>query len=359
LIKVAAENNTDRVPRRDPMSEVYCSARAVFLVVMVGFLLSLLLTLAGLTGTRSFWLSLGLNGFFVLWAGLLSLLLICGTYRWTIRFGTLGRGWIQFFIIQSVVLGLSILVVGVGKSQYFTGLPAFVDPTLFVLRNLGISVIASLVLFRYLVLYERWKAQVKAEAQSQLLALQTRIRPHFLFNTLNTISSLIHDQPDQAEQATMDLADLLRTGLREQGSHTLGDELELVRGYLRIEALRLGDRLQVEWSLADDLPLDGQVPALLIQPLVENAIVHGIAARPDGGVLLIRGERIRFGRIRFTIENPLSDDPPTRAAGNRTALENIRQRLALAFEEGAGLKTDSADGQFTATLTLPTPTGLT
>ena len=195
--------------------------------------------------------------------------------------------------------------------------------------------------------------QIRAAGRSSLASLQARIRPHFLFNTLNTISSLIHDHPDQAEQATLDMADLLRTSLKGESTHALSDELDLIHGYLRIEQLRLGDRLKIQWELADEVPLDQQLPPLLFQPLVENAIIHGISRRAEGGMLRIEGKRIRFGRLRFTVTNPLADPDSRPAEGNHSALENIRQRLALAYEERYGLKTWIEDGHFIAELTIP------
>ena len=178
--------------------------------------------------------------------------------------------------------------------------------------------------YRYLaglaLLYVRhqWQRNVEAEARSRLRALQARIHPHFLFNTLNTIAGLIPGQPDQAEQAVLDLADLLRSALAHQERITLGEELELTRRFIAIERLRLGERLQVAWHLADGLPLAAPLPALLLQPLVENAIRHGIQPLPEGGRLTIRIER-RSSALRFSIAN----------LGGRGWRANQRIRAAL------------------------------
>jgi len=194
---------------------------------------------------------------------------------------------------------------------------------------------------------------VATDSRARLDALQARIHPHFLFNALNTVSELVHRQPQQAEEALLDLSDLLRSGLRVDSQHTLGEELELIRAYLRIESLRLGSRLQVVWSIDEHIDMDQVRPALLIQPLVENAVLHGIAPNPEGGELKIAISMIRFGRIRVRIDNPLPPDTGHRRSSNGTALDNIRQRLALAYEEGAQLKTDQLGSVFRATLTLP------
>lgn len=308
---------------------------------------ALVFSLAGTANPEAFWLNFGLSLLFVQWVVLLSAALICGLRRVFARRAAGAMGWVVFFVIPVVCVAASLVVVlflprGGEAGQFW-----------FVLRNTLISLLASLALVRYLVLQQRWKQQVAAEASARLDALQASIHPHFLFNALNTIASLVHDKPDEAEQATLDLSDLLRTGLRSGARQSLAEELDLIRGYLRLEALRLGERLQVEWRLSDDLPLDHELPALLIQPLVENAVVHGIARLPAGGRLSIRGERTSRHRLVFEIVNPVPDESARPAESNRMALDNIRQRLALAYEEGARLKTRREDGQFRVELVVP------
>jgi two-component system sensor histidine kinase AlgZ len=308
---------------------------------------ALVFALAGASSPDAFWLGFGLSVLFVLWVVLVSAAVLCGLRRWFVGRGTGGVGWIVFLVIPAVCVIASLIVVAFLPSG-----PAG-EPGWFVLRNTLISLLASLALVRYLILQQRWRQQVAAEARARLDALQASIRPHFLFNALNTIASLVHERPGDAEQATLDLSDLLRTGFRSGARQSLADELELVRGYLRLESLRLGDRLEVAWDLADDLPMDLELPALLIQPLVENAIVHGIARLPGGGRLDIRAARVSRHRLRFEITNPVPDDAARPPESNRMALENIRQRLALAYEEGARLRTRREDGQFRVELTLP------
>ena len=223
----------------------------------------------------------------------------------------------------------------------------------FLARNVLIALLVSGALAIATRFYLQWRLQIQEEAAYRLQSLQARIRPHFLFNALNTIASLIHDRPDRAEEATVDLADLLRTGLKSDQAHGLADELDLIQRYLRLEALRLEDRLRGDWQLADNLPLEQSLPPLLLQPLVENAIVHGISRRASGGTLRIEAQRIRFARLRFTITNPLPDPGTRPTEGNRSALDNIRQRLALAYEERYGLKTWTDGDCFKAELTIP------
>lgn len=333
---------------RDP---TLCSAGSVLVLLLASLGLALLLVLARLDAAGGFWQHLGLTALFIFLVVLTVAAVHC-------RIGgnpdTARGAWLLFAKIQLAVLGWSVAVVLATDWLRPLALEAHEAPTFFLLRNFGIGVVVGTLAVRYLALQARWRAQVEAEAGARMRALQSRIHPHFLFNALNTISSLIHDRPDEAERATMDLSDLLRSGLSERSRHSLGEELELVRGYLRIEQLRLGDRLQVDWQLADDLPLNLELPALLVQPLVENAVVHGIARLPAGGVLRIEGETTRRGRMRFVIDNPVPDEAGAGSMpGNRMALDNVRQRLALAWEEGARLKTRQEVGRFRSELILP------
>lgn len=336
-------------PADDSVSSLpdLCTPASVFLLVLVGLVVALVVALAAADALEQFWLGFGLTVLFVEWVVLVSAALIC-TFR---RFSghlpqSLVRG-IVFLFIPGVTALMSVVVVQwsplVDSGEVFW----------FVLRNMLISLLASLMLVRYLVLLQRWRGQVAAETRARLDALQASIRPHFLFNTLNTIASLVHDQPVAAEQATLDLSDLLRSGLRSGAEHSLGEELELVRGYLRLEGLRLGERLQVRWDLEGALPLDAQMPALLIQPLVENAIVHGIARRRTGGVLHIALSWSRRGRLQVKISNPLAEPGSRPVESNRMALDNIRQRLALAYEGEAQLQVDQDQELFTVELSLP------
>lgn len=332
----------------------FCNASAVFLLVLLGLVLALLVTLAALTRATGFWTALGLNALFILWVILASAALLCLLRTRLERFGPRLAPWSAFALIQAITVLVSALVIWQGERLAALPLLAHREPVLFIARNLGISVLASLVLVRHLVLQQRWRAQLAAESRARMQALQARIRPHFLFNTLNTITSLIPEQPGAAEQATLDLADLLRTGLREQDSRiSLGDELELVRRYLRLEGLRLDRRLSVDWQLEEDLPLHIRLPALILQPLVENAVVHGIARCPGGGKLHISGRRRRSGRLAFEIENPLPPEAASSQGGAGMALDNIRQRLELAYQDRARLNTESRDGRFRVRLTLP------
>jgi two-component system sensor histidine kinase AlgZ len=225
----------------------------------------------------------------------------------------------------------------------------------FVFSNTALVALLAAATFRYFYVSAQWQRQVKAQAKAQVAALQARIRPHFLFNSMNTIASLIRTSPARAENAVEDLAELFRAALSAgEAPSTLEAEIELVKRYLDIESLRLGERLTVEWSV-DCLPLDLQVPSLMIQPLVENAIHHGIQPLANGGTISIRAT-CHPDRIVLTVHNPKPRDPPPKLQmGNHIALDNIRQRLAYQFGDRAKLEVEPGADYYAARLTLPRP----
>jgi len=229
--------------------------------------------------------------------------------------------------------------------------------TEFVLRNLAISAIVSAFLLRYFYVHHHWERRIESESRARVEALQARIRPHFFFNCMNTIASLTRSRPEAAEKAVEDLADLFRASLADTRTHVrMEQELRLCRQYLDIEALRLGDRLRVEWDVTQ-LPSDSLVPALTVQPLIENAIYHGIEPRADGGVVRVRG-RLDDGRLRIEIENPLpASADNSRREGNRMAQENVRERVAALFGEAGSLTVSKDAGLYRVTLSLPYRSG--
>lgn len=307
----------------------------------------MLVSAGGPLSVDAFWARFGLALPFILFNAFLSLGVLCRLLQRPSARRALRLTLIVMAVCTGLVLISSAAVVWIAPFETAT------SQSWFILRNTLMALLLSFLLARFLVLQNQWRMQVALESRVRLEALQARIHPHFLFNALNAVSELIHRQPDQAEDALIDLSDLLRTGLRGDTRHRLAEEIELIRAYLRIESLRLGDRLVVEWEIDPKVDQGMQLPALLIQPLVENAVLHGIAPSPEGGVLQLRIQAMRFGRVRVVVENPLPSENARPHAGNRTALENIRQRLALAYEEGASLKVESKDQRFRAQLVLP------
>ncbi len=216
-------------------------------------------------------------------------------------------------------------------------------------RTLMLCALTVGVLIGYFRLFVR--AYSPALAEARLQALQARIRPHFLFNSLNAVLSLVRRDPRRAERALEDLADLFRTLMTDTRRFVrLSEELDLLERYASIEQLRLGERLRVTWQL-EGAPRDALMPPLVLQPLLENAVYHGIEPGTGAGDIVVRIERAG-DRVRASIENPCIEGQVQRA-GNRMALENIRERLALFFDAEARIEARIAGGIYRVEIEMP------
>jgi len=327
----------------------------VLAVVLLAELLALTLTLARASATP-FLTDLARISFFIQWLGLTSAGLLCAARRPLARRSITAVTLTVFGLLAANTVLLSLAALATGRWLEARGLGVPIVPTQsgsFVVRNLGISVIVSALLLRYFYVSHEWRRHVRAEARSRIDALQARIRPHFLFNSMNTIAALTRSDPPRAEEAVEDLADLFRATLRDSDALlTLKEELELSRIYQRIEMLRIGDRLSVRWDVAA-LPMRARVPGLTIQPLLENAIYHGIEPLDGGGTVTVSG-RVADGRIRISVANPVArETPATERRGNRLALDNIRDRLRLAYGEAGGLDVVETDTEYRVEVSFP------
>ncbi len=224
----------------------------------------------------------------------------------------------------------------------------------FALRIAFVAVLVSAAALRYAYVQRQWALEVQANARVKVEALTARIRPHFLFNSMNTLAALIAIDAVRAEQVVEDLSELFRAALKAgEVDIPLEEEIALAQHYLRIEQLRLGERLRVEYDLVD-LPAKLKVPSLLLQPLVENAVYHGIQPLAAGGTVRL-SVKVAAATVKITVENPFDVrlDKAASTAGNGIALANISARLRLAFGERANLQTHALDGRYVAILTLP------
>jgi two-component system sensor histidine kinase AlgZ len=197
----------------------------------------------------------------------------------------------------------------------------------------------------------RGRALSPALTEARLQALQARIRPHFLFNSINAVLSLMRQDPRRAEQVIEDLAEMFRVLMADNRQLTpFAQEIELAKQYLNIEQLRLGDRLRVEWDIAD-FPGEALIPPLVLQPLLENAVYHGIEPRVEPGLITIR-LRLEGDRARVVLRNPYRPENDHHS-GNRMALANIRERLALHFDAEASIKTVAGEGTYEVQIVMP------
>ena len=194
------------------------------------------------------------------------------------------------------------------------------------------------------------KATLPAETTARLAELQSRIRPHFLFNTLNTALTLVRLDPGKAEGVLEDLAELFRVAITESTeSVSLGEEVDLARRYLDIEQIRFGSRLHVAWEL-DAQAASARVPPLLLQPLVENAVRHGVEPSPEGGVIRVR-TKVKLGRAVLSIANSVPKEPSR--PGHGMALKNVRERLRLMHDVAAQFEMRQDQDVFRVQIVVP------
>ena len=224
-------------------------------------------------------------------------------------------------------------------------------------RSILVGSIIAILGMRYLYVAHRAEQDSHAEQDARLQALQSRIRPHFLFNSMNSIASLTRSDPARAETALQDLADLFRVLLADARKLVpISAEREISRQYLEIEKLRLGERLKVTWQV-NNVPRSALIPALTLQPLLENAIYHGIEPRFQGGTLRIEiwGED---ETLNVMISNPLPDVPQhAHGQGNKIAVDNIRLRLQSHFGDAASMQAFQEGGHYHVKLRMPVVRG--
>ena len=246
----------------------------------------------------------------------------------------------------SAVVGVVIAIA----AGYLSTVATFLQqPIPGLLNTLALCALLAVALLVYLRLLT--KAHSPALAEARLQALQARIRPHFLFNSLNAVLALIRKDPRRAERALEDLADLFRTLMSDARTFVrLADEISLLERYAAIEQLRLGERLRITWDL-DGAPADALLPPLVLQPLLENAVYHGVEPGTGNANVLVRIAK-RGERVLAQIENPYFEAEVQRA-GNRMALENIRERLQLFFDAEARIAIKAADGRYRVELEIP------
>ncbi len=239
--------------------------------------------------------------------------------------------WLGIIAIFLLEIGLTILVFVVFNQLFsFEDIPS-------VYRACLLSAIVTGIVFYYFHLQQR--AYSPAIAEARLQALQARIRPHFLFNSINAVLSLIRSQPKRAETALEDMADLFRVLMADNRDLVpLAQEIALCRQYLALEKLRLEERLQITWQI-DDMPPDALIPPLILQPLLENAVYHGIEPMPEGGEIMVT-IYTRHKELHISISNPYAPQNQHHA-GNKMALKNIKERLSLHFDLEASLKAEA------------------
>jgi len=329
----------------------FCHVRTVFLLVISAELFAFLLVLSH--GPPFHWDHLGTLSLMIQLITLTSALLLCISRKWLEHRPPIQAGLLSYIIVI-VVTSLVSILASMLDNWMQTGLVLFAAPLAVTGRDITISAIVSAALLRLLYLQHQQRLHIEANAEARVQALLARMHPHFLFNSLNSIAALLRKQPDRAEHALVDLSDLLRVSLSNSGAtRSLQQEIQLAQHYLDIEALRLGDRLQVQWNWGDELDMNMPLPALSLQPLLENAVYHGIEGLQEGGLISVKGD-LRGSDLVLSVDNPLPPaSAPAQHHGNQMAIANIRERLQLVYGSGASLNMELSDGSCHIELVVP------
>ena len=333
----------------------FCAASTLFIILLVAELIAIALTLASYGPEQPFLIDLSKTSFLILWIAVLGTALMCQLKAYLERSGQTRAFVISFLILEAMCL---IVAEGAWQLTRIFGKSLIIDDThaTFIIRTFALSSIVIALAMRYLYISSEWRRSIVLEAQARISALQALMRPHFLFNSMNTIAALTRSDPARAEEAVEDLSDLLRANLGASTNRsTLKQELEVATIYQRIEKLRLDDRLAVRWEL-DGLPMHTRMPSLTIQPLLENAIYHGIELLPEGGEVVISGSQTD-SHLTISISNPVARGEKRSTGGNQMAMANIQQRFELAYGSEGSVDIDDTADQFTVTLRFPLDEG--
>ena len=289
---------------------------------------------------------------FALWLTLTIAVTLCAASK------PLSRLPVALGSLVAVVAAALIALLGAAmlhqldRSLGYNLIPADVQLQQFALGSAAIAALITAVVLRYLFVIDGWQAQVRASARAEVDALQARIKPHFLFNSMNTIAGLIRRDPVVAERAVLDLSDLFRAALGAgESDSSLREEVELAERYLAIETLRLGPRLQVAWRRTEPLPWSLPMPRLLLQPLLENAVLHGVSRLAAGGLLEI-ALAADGDCLHIVVSNPALPPDPN-GGGAQHAQRNIGHRLIYAFGPRAHMTAAWQDGYYRCELTVP------
>jgi two-component system, LytTR family, sensor histidine kinase AlgZ len=331
----------------------FCSVDVLFIVVLSAELLAIVLSLSLPLYSRDVLIDLAMNSLFIQWIALTCVGILCYLRKY---FATLSEQRAATFSYVIILLVAFVITELAWWSLYVYPDKIIIEQNmhgLFLLRSMTITAIIGAIVLRYLYIQHQWRKNIEAAASARYEALQSRIRPHFLFNCMNTIASLTRKAPELAEQSVEDLADLFRASLLDPAKlYKISDEWKLCQHYLRIEGHRLGDRLQVQWDISS-LPEDALIPPLSLQPLLENAIYHGIERLAEGGTIYIHGELLD-DHLKIKFSNPIpSAEFEDMHKGNKHAQENIRQRLNAIFVGESEMTIESENNQYSVKLTLP------
>jgi two-component system, LytTR family, sensor histidine kinase AlgZ len=330
----------------------FCSAPVVMNVVIIAEMFAFMTTLVTRRISFNIVEDLLLISLFVQWVALTSVAALCYTRRYLNRLPKARAVGVAYALLLLITLAVGEAAVWVlyGLGRISTPRPEWY--AYFHIQNFTVSILVNALALRYLLAKHELRQRTLSEARAKIQALQSRIRPHFVFNSLNIIASLTRNEPAQAEGAIEDMADLFRMMLSEDEQLVpVKKEIDVAKKYLALETLRLDQRLHVDWDVGT-FPRKAAMPVLTLQPLLENAVRHGIEALPTGGTIGVRLWE-EGGQIRIRVDNPFPAKAKTRADSPSRSLDNIRQRLKSHYGDAARLEAVGADGRFSVTATIP------
>ena len=326
----------------------FCHGNFVLRSVITSELIAILLFLIVMPD----WQYLGLNSFFIQWITLTSLVILCFIRPWLIKRSSFVSSIIILCITASITAASTIIACDFMITLTSQAAPKSLIFMLY--RNTTITLIMTGFLLRYTYVHYQMNQRQKLELQTKLQSLQSRIEPHFLFNSLNNIASLIPTQPLLAEKLIEDLSTLLRSSLNETTfTAPLTQEIRLAERYLNIEKMRLGERLSIRWDISSQVHDTVYVPYLFLQPLLENAVKHGIQPDPEGGYLLISVKQPDRKFIQIHIKNSLPKIKYTTKENHHIGLNNTRERMNAIFGDTASLKIKKTSVFFYVTIKIP------
>jgi len=335
----------------------FCNGWVILNVAIIAEMLAFVITLVTRRLSLNLLQDLLIISIFIQWIALASAAGLCYARKHLNRLPPLRALLMAYLLLLCVTFVVSELAIWV---LWLAGEISTVRPDwygYFHIQNLSVSAIVNALALRYFLAKHRLKQRTLSEAQAKMEALQSRIRPHFVFNSLNIIASLTRSAPDKAETSIEDMADLFRMMLSQNETLVpVKNEIEVAKKYLGLESLRLDNRLKVDWEIGT-FPRKAVMPVLTLQPLLENAIHHGIEPLPAGGTIGVRLWE-ENDNIHIRVVNPVPQKKSKRMeTTHNMSLENIQSRFQTHYGDAAKLQTGEENGQFVVNVVLPTRGG--
>lgn len=333
----------------------FCGGRAIGGIVLIAELLAIVITLVTRRISTNLFQDLLLVSLFVQWIALSGAASLCAARRFLDKLPNSRALGFAYLLLLAVVLVVSEAAVWILWLTGKVGSPRPEWYAYFHIQNFAVAAIVDALALRYFLARHQLRQRTLSEARAKIEVLRSRIRPHFLFNTMNIIASLIRSAPDKAETAVVDMADLFRTMLGDSENLVpVSNEIAIAKKYLDIEALRLDSRLRVDWNVGK-FPRKAVMPVLVLQPLLENAIQHGIEPIPAGGVISVQ-LREENDIIHILVTNPL---PRLRSRStvaplpSEHTLDNLRLRLESHYGDAARFRITQEAERFSVAVEIP------